>query len=165
MCLSLDSKNVMEMVAVLTHDYDYCVVPTLHSSRTLLSLLDVPVDLSKLANFLKWKITTIVCFGTMAITWFYTRLYILPMKIYVTSITKSHFVLEHGAVPVLLYVCYRHFFYVFLGLLILLHTAWFAMFVRMFITLVVKKEIHDYSEHKKGEPPATGTAHNVKKNA
>jgi TLC domain len=120
-----------------------------------LSIVDVPVDLSKLANFLKWKVTTIVCFGTMAITWFYTRLYLLPIKIYYTSITKSHYVLEYGSVPVLLYVCYRHFFYIFLGLLILLHTAWFAMFVRMFITLVVKKEIHDYSEHKNGEPPTT----------
>ena len=130
---------------------------------SLPSSLDIPVDLSKLANFLKWKITTIVCFGTMAITWFYTRLYILPMKIYYTSITKSHFVLEHGSVPVLLYVCYRHFFYVFLGLLILLHAAWFAMFVRMFITLVVKREIHDYSEHKKGEPPTTSNALETKK--
>jgi TLC domain len=113
--------------------------------------IDVPVDLSKLAYFLKWKITTLVCFGTMATTWFYTRLYILPMKIFYISITKTHYLLATGA-PAILYVCYRHFFYLFLGLLILLHAAWFAMFVRMFVTLIVKKEVHDYSEHKNGEP-------------
>jgi TLC domain len=89
----------------------------------------------------------------MAITWFYTRLYILPFQIYYTTLTKSHYVLESGHVHVLLYICYRHFFYIFLGLLIILHTVWFAMFVRMFYTLVVKREIHDYSEHKHGEPP------------
>lgn len=121
--------------------------------RCALSIADVPVDLSKLANFLKWKITTIVCFGTMALTWLYTRLYILPIKIYWTTLTQSHFVLESGTVEVLLYVCYRHFFYIFLGLLILLHAAWFLMFLRMFHTLIVKRECHDYSEHKQGEPP------------
>jgi hypothetical protein len=121
----------------------------------LLAVVDVPVDLSKLANFLKWKITTIACFGTMALTWLYTRLYILPVKIYWTTLTKSHYVLESGTVPVLLYVCYRHFFYVFLGLLILLHAVWFLMFLRMFHTLIVKRECHDYSEHKNGEATST----------
>jgi TLC domain len=117
----------------------------------LLGYVDVPVDLSKLANFLKWKATTALCFCTMAITWLYTRLYILPVKIYWTTITKSHYVLERGVTPVLCYVCYRHFFFMFLGLLILLHAAWFMMFLRIFRTLVVKRECHDYSEHKNGE--------------
>lgn len=121
---------------------------------------DVPVDLSKLANFLKWTKITIFCFMTMAITWFYTRLYLLPFYIYATALTKSHYVLESGSVPVLLYVCYRHFFYIFLGLLILLHTAWFMMFIRMFITLIFKKECHDLSEHKQGEPPPTAVTTN-----
>jgi hypothetical protein len=94
----------------------------------------------------------------MALTWLYTRLYILPFKIYYTTITKSHYVLESGHLPVILYVCYRHFFYIFLGLLILLHTAWFAMFLRMFHTLIMKRELHDYSEHKNGEPPTNGSS-------
>lgn len=122
----------------------------LNTSRCLCK--DVPVDLSKLANFLKWKITTVVCFGTMALTWLYARLYILPVKIYWTVLTKCHFVLEHEF-PVLLYVCYRHSFYFFLGLLIFLHAAWFVMFLRMFHTLLVKNECHDYSEHRNGEQP------------
>jgi protein-S-isoprenylcysteine O-methyltransferase Ste14 len=117
--------------------------------------VDVPVDLSKLANFLKWKVTTLACFGTMAITWLYTRLYILPVKIYWTTITKSHYLLESGTAPVLLYVCFRHFFYLFLGLLILLHAVWFTMFLHMFHTFIVKRDIHDYSEHKNGEAPST----------
>jgi hypothetical protein len=99
----------------------------------------------------------------MAFTWFYTRLYILPVKIYFTTITKSHYVLEYGSLPVLVYVCFRHFFYLFLGLLILLHAAWFAMFVRIFITIVVKQEVHDYSEHRNGEP--SPNTNEVKKDA
>lgn len=65
-------------------------------------------------------------------------------------LTKSHYVLAHGG-PVLCYVCYRHFFYFFLSILIALHAAWFLMFMRMFHTLLVKYECHDYSEHKNGE--------------
>lgn len=114
---------------------------------------DVPVDLSKLANFLKWKWVTVFCFATMALTWAYTRLYILPMIIYRAMITYSHYVLEQGLTPVLSYVCYRHLFYFFLGLLIALHAAWFAMFMKMLHTLIFKNECHDYSEHKNGEPP------------
>lgn len=43
---------------------------------------DVPVDLSKLANFVKWKTTTIVCFVTMVLVWLVMRLIILPFVIY-----------------------------------------------------------------------------------
>lgn len=86
----------------------------------------------------------------MVLAWLYARLYVLPVIIYWTIITKSHYVLEHGS-PVMYYICYRHFFYFFLGLLIALHAAWFLMFLRMFYTLLVKNECHDYSEHKNGE--------------
>jgi hypothetical protein len=112
---------------------------------------DIPVDLSKLANFMKWKTTTVVCFLTMAVTWLYTRLYILPFVIFKTILLHSHYVLELGEVPVLQFIFYRPMFYIMLGLLIHLHTMWFLMFIRIFITMVTKKEIHDYSEHKQGE--------------
>eukprot|EP00560_Eucampia_antarctica_P008321 CAMPEP_0197824990 /NCGR_PEP_ID=MMETSP1437-20131217/2147_1 /TAXON_ID=49252 ORGANISM="Eucampia antarctica, Strain CCMP1452" /NCGR_SAMPLE_ID=MMETSP1437 /ASSEMBLY_ACC=CAM_ASM_001096 /LENGTH=359 /DNA_ID=CAMNT_0043424815 /DNA_START=39 /DNA_END=1115 /DNA_ORIENTATION=+ len=42
---------------------------------------DVPVDLSKLANFLKWKKTTISFFVTMIIVWLGTRMIIFPSVI------------------------------------------------------------------------------------
>ncbi len=111
---------------------------------------DVPVDLSKLANFLKWKVTTVVFFATMTLTWMVTRLYLLPFVIFSAALRYSHYTMQTGMDP-MLWVCYRHFFYVMLSVLILLHLSWFTMFIRMFLTLVTKNECHDYSEHKNGE--------------
>ena len=111
---------------------------------------DVPVDLSKLANFLKWKQTTIVCFISMVLVWMLTRLYVLPFIIYHAVLTQSHYVMEQGLSP-LLYISYRYFFYVLIGFLILLHLSWFGMFIQMFLAIVQKNEVHDLSEHKQGE--------------
>jgi hypothetical protein len=112
---------------------------------------DVPVDMSKLANFLKWKRATAVCFFLMVFGWLVTRLYILPVTIYGSTLTESHYVLQTGKIPPVLYGFFRPFFFVGLGLLILLHTAWFAMFIKMGYMLIFKNEVHDLSEHKKGE--------------
>jgi hypothetical protein len=112
---------------------------------------DVPVDLSKLANFLKWKTATAVGFFIMVLVWMMTRLYILPFTIYRSTLTESHYILATGRIPPVLYAFYRPIPYVGLGLLILLHAAWFAMFVRMGYLLVFKNETHDLSEHKQGE--------------
>lgn len=112
---------------------------------------DIPVDLSKLANFMKWKATTVICFLTMAITWLYARLFILPFVIFKTIVMHSHYVLELGMVPVVQFIFYRPCFYLVVGLLIHLHATWFLMFIRIFATLVTKRECHDYSEHKQGE--------------
>ena len=126
-------------------------------------IADVPVDLSKLANFLKWKWTTLACFIVMTIVWMYTRLTILPFTIYRTLVTECHFLMQEG-IPVLCYIAYRHFFYFFLGMLILLHLVWFIMFLRIFHTFLVKQECHDLSEHKNGEQhqPAQGSLSAVK---
>lgn len=110
---------------------------------------DVPVDCSKLANFLKYKTTTIVCFLTMTAVWAYMRLYILPLVIYRSILTQSSAVCQ-GLSP-LLYLSYRYFFYVLVAGLIALHLAWFAMFVQIFYTMATKSEVHDYTEHKQGE--------------
>ena len=119
-------------------------------------LSDVPVDLSKLANFLKWKYTTLLCFITMMLAWACTRIYILIFTIYRSILQESHFVCAEGF-PVVFYVMYRHFFYVLVGLLILLHIIWFHMFIRMLTTFVRKDELHDLSEHKHGEDVAKKT--------
>ena len=116
---------------------------------------DVPVDLSKLANFLKWKWTTLACFLSMVGVWMITRLYILPFTIYRSILTESHYVVQDG-LPVLLYVHYRFFFYILVFLLIILHLAWFVMFLQMFGTFLRKSECHDLSEHKHGEKQDAG---------
>lgn len=113
-------------------------------------LSDIPVDCSKLANFVKYKKTTIACFIAMVLVWLATRLYVLPFTIYYAALTQSHYVIERGLSP-LLYICYRHFFYGLLAFLILLHLSWFGMFLRIFYAMVHKNEVHDYSEHKSGE--------------
>jgi hypothetical protein len=113
-------------------------------------LSDVPVDCSKLANFVKYKKTTIVCFIMMVFMWAATRLYALPFIFFQTALTDSHYLIDQGLSP-LVYLCYRHLFYSLIAFLILLHVTWFCMFLRIFYTMVHKNEIHDYSEHKSGE--------------
>jgi hypothetical protein len=112
---------------------------------------DIPVDLSKLANFLKWKATTAVCFFSMVIVWCCTRLGVLPFVIFWSVLTEGWMVCASGVVDPILYVHFRHFFNVLMGLLIFLHLAWFTMFLQMGYVLIRKGEAHDLSEHKKGE--------------
>mmetsp|Transcript_15612 Transcript_15612/g.23772 ORF Transcript_15612/g.23772 Transcript_15612/m.23772 type:complete len:430 (-) Transcript_15612:323-1612(-) len=112
---------------------------------------DILVDLSKLANFLKWKTTTIFCFVSMVLVWILFRLYLFPFYIIGT-------IFEYGYLLELLRIAhpltYRvHNFHItsLLILIALLHLVWFMMFVRMGYLLVSKGEAHDLSEHKKGE--------------
>mmetsp|Transcript_1619 Transcript_1619/g.2219 ORF Transcript_1619/g.2219 Transcript_1619/m.2219 type:complete len:407 (+) Transcript_1619:88-1308(+) len=111
---------------------------------------DIPVDLSKLANFLKWKVATAICFLTMVIFWIVFRLSVLPFVIYRSVIYESHLVMENGIDPKL-WLAYRALFIFLLGAIIFLHAAWFLMFIKMGYYLVFKGETHDFSEHKKGE--------------
>lgn len=112
---------------------------------------DVPVDLSKLANFLKWKATTASCFALMVLVWSMTRLYILPFVIFRSVIWESWLVCANGYIHPIYYVLYRPPFVVLVFVLILLHLIWFSMFIQMGYVLIRKGEAHDLSEHKKGE--------------
>jgi len=112
---------------------------------------DVPVDLSKLANFLKWKLSTSICFITMVIFWLIFRLTILPFVIYRSVIFESYMVMEGGRIDPIYFCAYGPFFVTLVGLIILLHVLWFYMFLQMGYLLVFKGEAHDLSEHKKGE--------------
>jgi len=112
---------------------------------------DIPVDLSKLANFLKWKTTTTVCFISMCITWLQTRLIILPFFVWRSIIYESWLVCADGYIPPMYYNMFQPIFVFLLGFLILLHFFWFTMFIRMGYVLIRKGEAHDLSEHKNGE--------------
>jgi TLC domain len=131
---------------------------------------DVPVDLSKLAHFVRWKVSTVVCFCAMVGVWCWTRLYLLPFVVYRSVLNQSVHVCEGwdafvgnaetddttsnnntpGVSP-LLYMVYRHAFYVLIAFLILLHTVWFGMFLQIFYSLIFKRKVEDLSEHKSGE--------------
>jgi hypothetical protein len=114
-------------------------------------LSDIPVDLSKLANFLKWKISTIVCFITMVVVWCMTRLGVLPFVIYNSVLYETWWVCESGVIDPIYYAHYKPIFVILIGMLILLHLAWFTMFLQMGWVIISKGEAHDLSEHKKGE--------------
>ena len=119
---------------------------------------DVPVDLSKLANFLKWKVSTATCFFLMVLVWCCTRLGVLPFTIYRSILTEGWMVCSSGVVDPIYYVHFRHFFNTLMGLLIFLHLAWFTMFIQMGYVLIRKGEAHDLSEHKKGEKVNTASS-------
>mmetsp|Transcript_18734 Transcript_18734/g.40586 ORF Transcript_18734/g.40586 Transcript_18734/m.40586 type:complete len:489 (+) Transcript_18734:114-1580(+) len=115
-------------------------------------LSDVPIDMSKLANFVKWKVTTIVCFVGMVLMWIITRLGIFPFVILRGIVTEcyEYFVLK-GPMDPALHDAYYLLFYFGLGALLLLHVTWFLILLRIGWTLVSTGERHDYTEHKKGE--------------
>mmetsp|Transcript_10648 Transcript_10648/g.15028 ORF Transcript_10648/g.15028 Transcript_10648/m.15028 type:complete len:431 (+) Transcript_10648:62-1354(+) len=113
---------------------------------------DVPVDLSKLANFIKWKLGTIIFFVTMVILWAITRLGILPFVILKSILKESHLLLiSSDLVYELLYCAYKPFFVLLLSGIIMLHLFWFYNFIKIGLLLVKKGEAHDLTEHKNGE--------------
>eukprot|EP00956_Cyclotella_meneghiniana_P016422 scaffold25924_cov69-Cyclotella_meneghiniana.AAC.5 len=115
-------------------------------------LSDVPIDMSKLANFVKWKITTITCFVVMVLLWVLTRLTIFPFVIFRSVLFESYeYMVVKGKLDPALYEAYCYIFYALLGALVLLHVTWFLILLRIGWTLVSKGETHDYSEHKSGE--------------
>eukprot|EP00543_Licmophora_paradoxa_P000594 CAMPEP_0202450002 /NCGR_PEP_ID=MMETSP1360-20130828/8662_1 /ASSEMBLY_ACC=CAM_ASM_000848 /TAXON_ID=515479 /ORGANISM="Licmophora paradoxa, Strain CCMP2313" /LENGTH=213 /DNA_ID=CAMNT_0049068111 /DNA_START=608 /DNA_END=1249 /DNA_ORIENTATION=+ len=122
---------------------------------------DVPVDLSKLANFLKWKVSTALCFATMVLLWLVFRLGLLPFVIYRSVLLESHRVTTEGSIDMIYYRTYRPIFVVLIGLILLLHLAWFSMFIKMGYLLIFKGERHDLSEHKAGEAQEAITTNNT----
>ena len=115
-------------------------------------LSDVPVDMSKLANFVKWKYTTIACFAIMVLTWIATRLTIFPFVVCRAVLRESHeYLVLRGTLDPALHDAYYLIFYALLGALVLLHVTWFLILLRIGWTLVSTGERHDFSEHKGGE--------------
>lgn len=112
---------------------------------------DVPIDMSKLANFLKWKKATICCFGIMLVSWIIFRLAIYPYMLIQAGYFGSFVVRDNYGMEADMFLLYQRWLNIGLSCLVLLHYWWFSMFVKMGIILVTKGETHDLSEHKKGE--------------
>jgi hypothetical protein len=115
-------------------------------------LSEPPVDMSKLANFVKWKRCSIVSFSVMVLVWILTRLTIFPFVIFRSVVVESYeyLVVEGSMDPAFYAVCISTFQYL-LGALIFLHVVWFFIILKIGWTLVKKGEAHDYSEFKRGE--------------
>lgn len=128
---------------------------------------DVPVDMAKLANFVKWKKATVFSFVILCITWAYTRLFVLPFTIWSAIYFEGQHTIPQGMGMENYYYTYQPIFLILLGILIFLHFIWFSMFIKMGVVLVTKGEAHDLSEHKNGEKqdkkaPANGVSHSAK---
>lgn len=111
---------------------------------------DIPVDMSKLANFMKWKITTIFFFVLMLIGWIRYRLGILPFVIFRSIIYETHLVCASGF-PFDVYRMWYPIFFALMVSIIALHVHWFIMLIRIGWILCKKGETHDLTEHKTGE--------------
>ena len=113
---------------------------------------ELPVELSKLANFVKWKNTSAVCFTLMLIIWVIARLYIFPFVIFQSVLFESYnHLVANGKMDPALYKMNVVPFCVLLGGLIILHVMWFFIMLKIGWTLIHKGEAHDYTEHKQGE--------------
>lgn len=115
-------------------------------------LSDVPIDMSKLANFVKWKNTSAVCFTIMLITWVINRLWIFPFVIFKSFLMESyHYLVVLGTMDPVFYQLHVMPFCILLGGLVMLHVMWFCIMLRISWTLLRKGEAHDYTEFKHGE--------------
>jgi hypothetical protein len=116
---------------------------------------DVPVDLSKLANFVKWKKTTIVCFVIMVIMWFISRLCIYTFIIFRSMLFETQ-ILMWEWVPPEYFFAHRFLVIGLSGIILLLNFVWFGMFLKMGWVLVSQGKTHDLTEHKQGEVVKAG---------
>lgn len=123
---------------------------------------DVPVDMSKLANFMKWKKTTTCAFVTMVLCWVICRLGILPFTIFKSILTESQILVESEGLNPVIYHVYFNVFVFLVGAIICLHIFWFFILVRIGFHLVTKGEQHDLSEHKTGEDQGITAAQSKK---
>jgi len=112
---------------------------------------DVTVDLSKLANFVKWKLGTVIFFVSMVIFWAVTRLGILPFVIFKSILIESHMLTLYGVMNPLMFRAYHFVFTTLVGSIILLHIFWFFIIIRIGWRLWSKGETYDLTEHKKSE--------------
>ena len=112
---------------------------------------DVPVDLSKLAHFLRYKMATACCFITMMIAWFVARLILLPFVIFRATLYDAHYALRDPDLHPMTYRLLQPMFCIGLALLIALHTFWFFLFLQMLAAMVMEEKFVDYTVHKSGE--------------
>lgn len=123
-------------------------------------IADVPVDLAKLSNFIRWQKSTLFCFVVLICTWMITRLGVFPFVILRSVMIESQILMD-GEMQPEYYYAYRLPFILLLKGLLLLSAVWFWMIIKMGWVYLSKGERHDLSEHKKGEfvPGVTSRKH------
>ena len=111
---------------------------------------DIPIDLTKMFNFLKLRLPTAVGFVVLVASWVYWRMFVYPFYVIrscYADTPASIFSPKLQAVHLPVKVT----FILLLSSLAVLHCYWFTLFVRMGYLLAAKYELHDMSAYKGGE--------------
>merc|ERR1712232_583883 len=96
----------------------------------------------------------------MGLSWIALRLIIFPTKVLYSVIYETYLCINrrHDNIPGIFYddwrigyKAYQFFFTILIGMLVVLHTVWFLMFLKMLYCFVNTAEMHDFSVHKNGE--------------
>ena len=111
---------------------------------------DIPALVAKLANCVKYKATAGASFAVTMICWYALRLHILPFTVLRSILYESHLIVP--GVDEIYHKVYTHGIFTYMiVLLIVLHTVWFLMFLKIAYAFAFKGEMHDLTEHKEGE--------------
>jgi hypothetical protein len=111
---------------------------------------DIPGLVAKLANCVKYKATAGASFAVTIICWYVARLHILPFSVLRSILYESHLIVP--GVDEIYHRVYTHGIFTYMiALLIVLHTVWFFMFLKIAYAFAFKGEMHDLTVHKEGE--------------
>jgi len=119
-------------IALVMVSYNYglmrigLLVLTVHDSS------DIVIDLLKMSNYLERETITACIFITNLVTWVYLRLYCYPFWVMHAASIASW---EHATRESLPYLPWL-FTNTLLGVLVVLHVYWYALFIRMLIHLI-----------------------------
>ena len=111
---------------------------------------DIPGIITKLANCVKYKATAGASFAVTIICWYIARLHMLPFYVLWSIIYESHLIVP-GVDEVYHRVFFRGIYTCLIATLIVLHTVWFLMFLKIAYVFAFKGEMHDLTVHKEGE--------------
>lgn len=145
------------------------------------NISDVPVDLSKLANFMKWKRATVISIIILVFFWCYTRLLIMPSIVYRSVISLNNNIFQQKImdteknaentnnwyynnnddeqqiqqqqelVESRNFLFYYRLFCFFSVGITVIHFAWFIMFLKMSYVLVTNVKEIDVFEEEQEE--------------
>lgn len=96
---------------------------------------DIPLQITKLCIYLKWKKTCDIIFAFFAILWILTRCIYFPFKIVASTALYAHAIVDMHPV--------YYIFNVLLGSLAVLHYYWTYFIMRIIVNTAIKGEVED----------------------
>uniref|UniRef100_A0A2P2I880 Ceramide synthase 6-like n=1 Tax=Hirondellea gigas TaxID=1518452 RepID=A0A2P2I880_9CRUS len=118
-------------------------------------IADIPLQLSKLFIYLRWKKCCDITFATFALLWIITRCGIFPLKIVSSTLLYAHTIVPMHPV--------YYIFNVLLVLLAVLHYYWTYFIIRIIINTAIKGYVEDDRSSSDDEPEVEGNEDVLKK--